>query len=259
MTKKKVLLTTLVAFLVLLAVVAAGLNVIFTVTTVKVDFVVYSEQGSRESEQLQEKLNRHIGESTTFLSLSDVEADVAEFAGFRVEAIKKCYPSTIELRVAERRETYVFIKESGYAVLDADGVYLYDKAENINRAGGENILIGDGFELSLEQGQVAQGRYFSELLSVFSVFDEVLTDARANVVSVSLVLGGAPSSGIYDLVIQMREGVVIILSDLAVRTGEKAAVAIENYAAMRDDERVRGALTVFVNDEGTIDTDRKLH
>lgn len=255
---KKVILTTLVAFVLLLAVIAAGINAVFTVTLVRVDFVVYSEQGFQESEELQEKLNRYIGKSTTFLSLSDLEEDIAEYPCFRVETLEKNYPATVEVRVLERRETYAYmLKEGGYAVLDADGVYLYDKAKNENRAGGENVLIGDGFDLKLEEGQKAEGRYFSELLCVFSVFNDMLEEARINAESVSLAFGGAPSSGIFDFVIQMREGIVITLTDIAARTAEKAAVAMESYCAMRDDERVRGTLTVFVNESGAIDTDRK--
>ena len=254
---KKVILTTLVAFVLLLAVLAAGLNAVFTVTLVKVDFVVYSAQGSRESEELQAVLDDYVGRSTTFLDLSDMEEDVAQYPAFRVESIKKNYPSTVEVRISERRETFVYAQESGYAVIDSDGIYLYDKATNVNRAGGESILIGRGFSLTLEQGKAAQGRYFNELLRVLAVFDETLTESRANVESVSLVLGGAPSGGIFDFVIQMREGIVITLSDAAIRTAEKASVAVDTYRAMRDDERVRGTLTVFVNDANEIDTDRK--
>ena len=43
--KKRAILTTVVAFLLLVAVIAAGLNAVFTVTYVNARFLTYTEEG----------------------------------------------------------------------------------------------------------------------------------------------------------------------------------------------------------------------
>ncbi len=255
---KKAILTTLVAFVLLLAVVAAGLNAVFTVTIVRTDFAVYSAEGRAESAELQEKLDGFVGSSTTFLDLDDLKSEVENYPCFRLDRIEKKFPSSVELRVVERREAYAFAREEGgYAILDEDGYYLYDKATRGNRAGGESVELID-FRIDTARGQVASGRYFNELLLTLATFGETLGDARANLASVSLRLGGAPSSGIYDFLIRTREGLLIEIADVASDTAEKAALAAETYRDMEDARRVRGTLTVFENAWGEADTDYKL-
>ena len=58
--KKRSILTTVVAFLLLAAVVAAGLNAVFTVTYVNADFVTYTQEGEQEAQQLKEQLNGYL-------------------------------------------------------------------------------------------------------------------------------------------------------------------------------------------------------
>lgn len=239
--KKRAIIATAVAFILLLAVVAAGLNIVFTVSYVDVTFVSFSQAGDKDAAELKEKLDSFVGKSTTFLDLADVEATVEEFPCFRTEEIKKHFPNKIELTVSERREAFAFEREDGkFAILDEDGKYLYDKEENVNRTGGKNILL-EGFTLTTgEEGEV-EGLYFLELLSVFGVFRETLVQPRANVLSVRLYRPASdPINDIF--FIDMSEGVEIDVGNPAHKTEEKARGVLERYLSLKDIERTYGRI-----------------
>ena len=186
--KKKVLILTGVAVALLIAVIAAALNAVFTVARVEVHFSVCSSQGEAEAVLLQGELtDAYVGRSTTFLKLEEVEGVVERYPAFRVVSAEKHFPRTVSLTVEERKECYAFRRENGlYAILDEEGVYLYDREQNVNRRGGENILLNGFALLAGEAGTKVSGEYAQELVSMLSVFTEALGDARANVVSVTL-------------------------------------------------------------------------
>lgn len=251
--KKKALITTAVAAVLLLAAIAAGLNAIFTVTHVSAVFHAFSEAGSAEASELREKLDRFVGKSTTFLDLGDVEAVVEEYPCFRVDSVRKKYPATVQLVVSERRERYCFLRgENGYAVIDDTGKYLYDIPENVNRAGGENIVL-EGFGISTESG-FAEGKYFPELLAFSSVLEETLGEIRANILSVTLVTPASDPSNDF-LRIKTREGVVIDVGDPAYAPEEKAALALVRYLGLSDENRIFGYITVIGGEGQSIVSD----
>ncbi len=239
--KKRVLISTVVAFVLLFAAIAAGLNAIFTVTHIRAEFSAFSAEGREEAHALREKLDTFLGKSSAFLDLDDLRDVVAEYPGFRLDSIEKKYPTTVRLSISERNETYAYAREgSGYAIIDEEGIYLYDKAENVNRAEGANILL-EGFALTAE-GAVT-GEYFPELLAVSSAMEETLGSFRANVVYVRLVQDTANPR--YDYFrIGMREGVVLDILNPADRPAEKTARALEAYLALSDEDRIFGFITV---------------
>ncbi len=239
--RKKAIITTAVAFLLLLAVIAAGLNAIFTITYVRADFLTFSEAGEDDAQALQAELNKFVGKSTTFLKLKEVSAAVDDYPCFRLESAEKKFPKTIAVTVSERKETFAYPKaDGGFSVFDEDGIYLYDREKNVSRTGGENILL-NGFNLVCAQGEEVSGEYFGELLSACSVFAERLKEYRANVVSVTLNKNGSRPE-MDSVVFQMTEGVEIELSNPSFRTAEKARAALDTYFALADGERLCGCI-----------------
>jgi hypothetical protein len=248
--KKRVIITTVVSFVLLVAVVLAGLNAIFTVTSVRAQFHAYSAEGDREARELQEKLDAFIDSSIVFLELDEVKARVDEYPCFRLESVKKHFPDKLELRITERKEAFAYSADDGtFEILDEQGGYLYRKDANVNRMGGENILL-NGFEFSVESGEV-QGEYFTELVGVFESLRSVLAEVRTNVLSIALVHGGNAAQNDY-IRIFMREGVVIQINNPQERAQEKAMKAISRYAGkgeyegkgLTDKQLVTGVLTV---------------
>ncbi len=246
MTKRK-LLTAIVAFVLLAAVVAAGLNAIFTVTYVRLEYESYSLQGSEEGGDLREKLDAFVGKSTTFLDLDDVAAVVAKYPAMRLISIEKRYPTVVRLVVRERRETFTFARQDGYAVLDEEGKYLYDKQTTDNRAAGKNILL-EGFSFTVADGEVS-GAYLPELTALAAAFRSEIKELRANILSVTVAQATErPEDHTFRLV--MQEGVMIDIAEPAVHIGEKAACALEQYLALSDEERTGGYLTVVEGPDG---------
>lgn len=252
--KKRAIVTTIVSFLLLCAVVAAGLNAVFTVTSVRAEFSVTSAEGEREAAELKKELDGFVGKSSTFLDEEEVASLIAAYPCMKAEKIEKHYPSTLEVKVSERKEAFSVLTVHGdYAVLSDDGTYLYNKDAPTNRTGGENILLM-GFDLTLEQGEKVNDGAFSAVLTLYRVLSETLHEARANLVSVTYTHGA-----VYDtFLLQMREGVRILIVDPAVLTEDKTRAALldegEGYLTRTDGERLCGCITV-VGTEGNIQVD----
>jgi len=237
--KKRIILIVSVGVVLLAAVVIAALNAIFTVTRVEVLFSVRSETGETESHELQADLEEQfLGKSTTFLKLEDVEAAVKKYPAFELVSCAKGYPQTIYVQVSERTEMFSFRKDDGkYAVIDAEGRYLYDTDTNVNRMGGENVLL-DGFALNVtESGERVTGEYVEELLTMAAAFGEESSDWNANVVSVTLK--EHTMEGYYFHFV-MREGVCFDIYTPKNKTREKALSAIGTYFELSETEKLYG-------------------
>lgn len=244
--KGKILLTVFIGLVILGAVLAAALNAVFTVTDVKVNFSTLSEEGIADSYLLQSRLEEQfVGKSTTFLDLEEVTAMVKEYPCFRLEDIHKEYPRTLILSLTERKETYAYARENGaYAILDEEGLYLYEKAENINRRKGENVLL-EGFDLIAgDSGTAASGNYFEEVLQICNIFAEQLDDIRANLRSVRLFPTEHSSAGDYFFRLSFREGVYADIYSPSHLTEDKAMAVLESYLALSDTQKLYGFFDV---------------
>lgn len=245
--KGKILLTTFVGLLLLGAVLAAALNAVFTVTDVAVEFSTLSEEGVADSFALQKELEeKYVGASTTFLDLEEVKNTVKRYPAFRMEGVEKDFPRTLRLVLSERKETYAFLRggDGGFAVLDEEGLYLYDKEQNVNRRGGECVLL-EGFDLAAgEAGLPVTGNYFGELLQFCEVFTEQLGDLRANLRSVCLVPTENAIAGDFFFRVQMKEGVYADVYNPAHLTREKAAAVLLSYQNLGDAQKLYGFFDV---------------
>lgn len=250
---KKALIMTSVAFLLLLAVVAAGLNVIYTVSYIEASFSTFSLQGEEEAKALKKELDGFVGSSMTFLNLGDVESTIEKYPSFRVESVQKKFPKTVEVVVKERRELFAYKTEEGkYAMIDTEGNCLWLSDDNVSRTGGENILLKN-FSLSVEVGSRAEGGHFEALLNAFNGFREYLIDSRANVREVVLNLDGNESNPLTNLFeIEMQEGVVIEMYNPTSRADEKAKQAMKIYGELGDIAKTYGRITVVESPSGEI-------
>lgn len=238
--KKRVIISTVVSFVLLLAVIAAGINAVFTVNSVSATFGVFSGEGHAEAETTRLALDRYLGKSSLFLDLADVESLVAENPYFRLESIEKKFPSTISLTVSERRETYAAQSENGYSLIDERGEYLCEKEDYTCRLGGKAVLLC-GFSLTFSPRERASGEYSDELFAALEALNTALGEIRANVISVTLVRQGSDPRNDF-FYVQMREGVLLQLKNPSALAREKAAAAVKTYLELADAERVFGAV-----------------
>ena len=242
--RKRVIISTIVSFVLLLAVVIAGLNAIFTVTAIHAEFSVYSADGQNEASLLKEELDRLKGKSSVFLDLNEVKETVEKYPSFSAVSVQKEYPAGVAVNVRERKETFSCPVEEGFAVLDEEGSFLYLKKENENRLGGANILL-ENFRFSFSERERAKGQYADDLFAVFGAFSERLTEIRANVVKAEFVTPASESTARnHFLYFYMREGVEIRIKNPSELTKEKAFAAVDKYLALSDIERVEGVIDV---------------
>ncbi len=259
---KKALIMTSVAFVLLLAVVAAGLNVIFTVSYIEASFSTFSAQGEADAKELKKELDGFVGDSMTFLDLSAVSEKVEAYPCFRLESVKKKFPKTVQVVVKERKELFAYETADGhYAMLDSDGICLRMSDENVSRTGGENIVLTN-FRLDVEVGARAEGKYLDALLATFSGIESYLPDARANVKEISLMFSNNednPVTNHFD--IEMQEGVFVELYDPLSYADAKAKKAMEVYETLGDVTRMYGCITVVevMGSSGTISADYSVH
>lgn len=240
-SKKKVLIITAVGLALLLAVLGAAFNAIFTVTEVVVHFYPVSEEGEADSFSLQETLNRDfLGHSTAFLDLREVETAVSRYPGFELEDLKKDYPSKLVLTVRERRELFAIKKDDGmFAILDEEGRYLYDKEQNTNRSSGENILL-EGFRSNFRIGEKPEDDSFLAAATYVKAFSEQFGSARSDVSAVVLLNTGSALVGENYMQIKTRGGVRIDIYDPCSKTQEKANAAVQKYLSLEGAERLCG-------------------
>ena len=257
---KKALIMTSVAFALLLAVIAAGLNVVFTVSYIDASFSVFSVQGEEDAKELKKELDGFVGSSMTFLDLSAVSEKVEKYPCFQLERVKKKFPNTVEVTVKERKELFAYKTADGmYAMIDSDGICLRTSDENVSRTGGENILLTN-FDLDVEIGALTEGNYFEALLKTFSGFGVCLADARANVREVTLAFSANednPLTNRFD--IEMREGVFVEIYDPLSFADAKAEKAAKFYEKLGDVTRMYGCITVTGSTAETINAAYFMH
>ena len=250
---KKTLIMTSIAFVLLLAVVAAGLNVIFTISYIEASFSTFSVQGEEEAQSLKAELDEFVGGSMTFLKLDSVKEKVEKYPSFRIESVVKKFPKTVQVSVKERRELFAYEMEDGkYAMIDTEGICIRMSEENVSRTGGENILLKN-FTLIAKVGDKAQGAYFDALLNAFSGFGAHIADARANVREVVLKMSGNENNPLTNLFeIEMQEGVVVEMINPLSQADAKAKKAMEVYSELGDIEKLYGCITVTESTTGEI-------
>lgn len=244
--KKKALFMTAVALILLGAVVAAALNAVFTVTDILVNYEPVSREGIEDSYSVQQMLDeKFIGKSTTFLDLEDVKASLADYPSFVVKDVKKEFPRTILVTLAERREAFAYrLADGRYAVLDEEGRYLYEKDENQNRRTGENILL-ENFDFTFsEDEKLPTDGYLKAAIDFAGVFIDRLEDARANVVSLLLRKTDNEIAGAYLLRVKMREGLIVDVFAPENFAREKAEKVLEKYLSLTDEQRLYGFFDV---------------
>jgi len=235
--KKKVAIVTAVVAVLLLAALAAGLNAIFSVVSVKVDFTLFSEVAREDAVKLQGELDKEfVGDSTVFLDLGEVKAIAEKYPAFKVESVEKDYPRTVLMSVTEREEMFAVEKEEGgFKIYDREGVYLCDRETNENRADkAENIRLS-GFTGAEDR--------LTEAFRILKALDDSLKDLRMNLAAVTL---HSPSTHAEDdyFVMSFREGVTCTFSGLSDRGEEKALAAVEKYLTLEDEDKMFGEIIV---------------
>ncbi len=239
--KKKIVITSIISVLVLLAAIVAGLNAIFSVGEVKAEFSVRTDAARRESVALQAELDVFVGKSTVLLDLKEVEDVVAKYPYFQLDEISKQYPQAIVLKLTERQELFAVQTQTGYRMFDTEGTFLSERESNANRAdGAENILLCDIAEGSAD---------FTTAVQILNAMGESISHLRMSIKTVTLV---QKASDAFELIVQTSEGVTLRFYDPSVQGAEKARLVAAKYLSLADEERMYGEVYAIVTNDGSL-------
>ncbi len=238
--KKKVVLAVTLSVVVLLAAIAAGINAVFSVTSVKVQFQAFSSRTKEEVAVVQAELDGFVGRSLIALDLAEVSAVVAKYPYFEVTAIEKQFPQTVALSLKEKEELFAVKVEGGYSLYDGAGSFLRTSEKNSSRADGAELILLEGMEAGSER--------FALAVSICSQMQKHLPDLRMNLVSVAYVAPSANPADDY-LSFVMREGAVMELHNPAHKGEVKAQLAIAKYLEIMDEDRMYGRILVLDSKE----------
>ena len=238
--------TILLTVFVFLSGTALGLSTVYRVDTVTVNVNYVTEEAKSEGASLQTRLEEaYEEESTFFVKQKTAEEVLKEYPYFRITGFEKSYPKRVVIEITENAEVYAIEKTATeYYILSAEGIVLDVRDTHINRLNGEENVLLKGLDVSVEKGKTPMGDgCFASILSVCKEFSAKLNGIRCNVISVGLIRRTPETV----LVVTMREGVKIYLSNPAQLTEEKVAAALTEYIDLTDAEKTAGRILLFEN------------
>lgn len=253
MKSKRVVFASIVAVILFLAAVAAGINAVFSVGSVRLELSAFSQIAHGEGQQLQDELNGFIGSSMLFLDAEELEEKIEKYPRFRLTEIKKDYPQTVVVKVSEREETFAVKGDGGYTMLDSEGIVLFVSDQNKNSADGAANVLLSGVAVTEKAGETV-GEDVLRLIGFAKSFLSPLSDLRMNLAEVRLDTSSPDSvSEYYSLHLSMNEGVEVVVYDPLNDTDEKLKAAADRYRSLDDGERLYGRIIALKNASGMVE------
>lgn len=219
-----------------------GISAVYRVDRVTVEAFVVSEEAKAEAETLREKLEEaYDKDSIFFANDSKVKEVLQDFPYFRITGFEKSYPNRLIVEITEDAEVYAVEKVAGqeYYLLGEDGMLLGVRDSHVNPlTGAENVIV-KGLAFS-DGADFTDDEQFPALLALCQALSKELGGIRSNVVSVEVFLRSPET--IYR--VTMREGVKLYFGTPAERTEEKVKVAVDEYMALSNEEKLSGRIVI---------------
>ena len=225
----------------LIAAIAIGMGVIFSVRNVNVTLLSYSYEA--EDEQAKAKISEFkgeiLGEVRGRIISTVSEKKVAEAitdGKFTVESCKKSYPCTLNVTIKERREVFaVDNKDGSYSLYDEEGLFLRTApsfAAAVNPDGSPNLFVEGAKSEDLKDIAKACAIFKAEFSSLRSVVEKVVL-SKENVLTFNL-----------------RCGLDVKLSDYTVLTSQKIEAAYDCFISLDSESKLDGEIYCYAIDGG---------
>lgn len=240
--RRKILVIFLTVLLFLSAAVL-GVSAVFRVKSVTIEKSTVSEAAAKEAVALQERLeDAYLKDSMLFVDSAEAEEIIKEFPYFRLTGFRKEQPNKIVVSIAEDAEVYsmALADGTGYYQLGADGSVLGVSETSKNRLDGENNVVFSGFNVTFDGSQLVGDSCYLPIMEFCQELDGLFDGIRRNVKSVD-VYNRTPSKV---FVLQMFESVKMYVVDPSMLTKEKAAMAVDKYLSLSDEEKLKGCIVV---------------
>ena len=223
--------TALILSIIFCVALVVGVGIIYAVKNVNVTYIDYSGNNAEEYAATRENLNKLKGTQMLFLGLDEIEERLGDKSLIAVESFEKIYPCTVNIVLRERMECFYTRQGTEYDIYDDRGnvIKTVQSAEvPLNTLDSSpNILIEADDELIVPIAKLCE--YFKEQFGALrSLVESVYVDsAMENIV-----------------IIKLRSGMRIAVSDWQENGAEKMGNAYREYLQLSDSERVDGLITI---------------
>lgn len=228
--------------LVLVAAIAIGTCVIFSVRNVNVSYIGYGEDGDAENAAAVKSsvLERFRGSLISYVDEEGVRECIAE--DYALTGFEKKYPCTVNITVKVRRETFSVKDGESYKVYDGDGRFMRRSETFINSADNSPNVILEGADGDADVAAAA---------GVCALFAEEFSSLRS-AVEVARLSKAVSSVGSDKFVFVLRCGLCVEISDYNKSAREKIAKAAEVFSRLTGEQKLGGVIYGYETQEGAI-------
>lgn len=238
-------ISALVIALIMVASIAIGIGVIFSVRNINVALQSYADGDENVREVVkQEVLSSCKGRMISAVSEEDVINCLGE--GYTLESFEKVLPCTINITVRQRREAFAVLNGETYLMYDETGLLMRTAETNENAFDLSPNVILEGTETEEDVKAVAEvSEIFksqSNFSSLRSLVDKIVFYKSRTSVSVEK----------DRITFYLRCGISVEINDFSQQTSEKISKAHKRFKELAGEQILSGRIYTFTNADGEV-------
>ena len=222
---------------------------LYRVADISLTAVTVDGSPQKVKEITENYLKDYKDKNLVFLDTSKIEEDIENKSYYiDVEEVTKNMPNQLYVKIKERKEVFAVKVDSDFYVLDDEFYCVNKKSQNANNVdGNSNILLTFNVsDYSIDALKVGKAFVLNDkasqeyLTSVVDFFENIRSDINEIEVKVK-------ESGFYNrqLILKMKEGVVITIDNAPLKTNDKLSFAYDYYLSLSN--KSVGEYTVSVS------------
>lgn len=232
----------------MVAAVALGMCIVFSVKNVNVSYINYADEndgdGVLAAQAAIAKVKARISDGCKGSLISTVdEESVRNYVGgdYVLESFEKIYPCTVNVTIRERRETYAVAFGGGYRIYDGDGEFLRVDEANANLSDGAPDVVLSG---------AADDNDIKVLANLGALFEKNFSSLRSAVEELKLIK--EPSSLAQDrFCFVLRCGLTVELRGLD-SAEDKIVRAKNEFSKLTGEQKLSGKIYCYVTEDGRV-------
>lgn len=224
----------------------------FSIARIEITFAAVKDSSPAYFKEVKEDLDSVIGKSLLFFNRKEIDEIVGRYPYLELTDVEKEYTNRLTISIREREEQYAVWSDSGYYMLDQDGLVLDKRSENTYHldASLQNIeLKFTGMAIHIPEigsGVSAEEKDAAWLESVFAIGKAFYL---RNTVE-SLIVNREREQ----VILSLKTGVSIIIERPLDFAEDKLNEAWDAYdTTLTDKQKSSGILRVYKKDDGTIE------
>ena len=102
----------------------------FSIARIEITFAAVKDSSPAYFKEVKEDLDSVIGKSLLFFNRKEIDEIVGRYPYLELTGVEKEYTNRLTISIREREEQYAVWSDSGYYMLDQDGLVLDKRSEN---------------------------------------------------------------------------------------------------------------------------------